>query len=224
MAQWFQSPSAEFTSLVIARHASAADARVVGSVTLTDADAVHKLARRIEGIAPDGDEMMSFGPRAEHVTLTFSSPTAPPQRVDLYEKHFKTPSTSFHSVPSPAEAALAADVDALLSPDFGKKLLKVRGLALGFKTSSAQPKKHQNFTITWQGGQARDGAPATVSFVRETFLVSDVDGQEQTLTVVAGQLPPPPVSFQAGTVKATLLSYETKARDRLYPEYFQVSK
>lgn len=208
---WFQTK--ECQELTIKKYKSISEHQVTASILIKDQPSIQKLIARIESLDPNGDEMISFGPKAESIDLTFQCKDKS-QTIEIYQKKFKTPSTGFSSSKSEVESKLYQDIDGLLLPDFGKSILKVPNLVIHFKT----------FSVTFIETKESPKAEATVSFSKDVFLLSDGKGQTKTVEVTSGQTPPAPLEDKMGGTKFQLITYQTKDGQRLYPTHFQILK
>jgi len=107
---WFK--TAPFTSLEIHEFQSISARRLIRSNSFNDPVLIETLVKRIEQIPIDGDMMISFGPDAEYMTLTFTNDIQE-EVVELIQRRFKTPSTGFNSS-SPLEKELYEEIQRLL--------------------------------------------------------------------------------------------------------------
>ena len=130
----------DFTFLEIKKLRSISEHEVERSVIINDVKIIKSLAERIERIPSDGDVMVSFSNNVEQINLLFHGKDQL-QEIQFFAKKIKTPSTGFNSVKSEFEIDLYSDIDALLFPDFKKKILLIENLELDFK----------DFSITWMG-------------------------------------------------------------------------
>jgi hypothetical protein len=203
---WFTDKN--FTSLVIRKDKSIADHIVVKSVAITDTGYIGKLADRIGQIHPNGDMMISFSDEAEYIKLIFYSGEKM-QEIDVIEKGFKTPSTGFNTK-NDYEKELYAEIDAVLFPKIGKIVPKVGGLPLDFG----------DFSLCYKGTRFEDLAPATLSFHIAEFTFADKKGNTQLVEISAGQLAPQPFVIKGNGL--TILTFHSKEKKRLYPDFFQV--
>ena len=203
---WFTDKN--FTSLVIRKDKSIADHIVVRSVTITDTGYIGKLAARIEQIPPNGDMMISFSEEAEYIKLIFYSGEKM-REIDVIQKGFKTPSTGFN-IKNDYEKELYAEIDAVLFPAIGKIVPKMEGLTLDFG----------DFSLCYNGTRFKDLAPATLSFHIAEFTFADKKGDTQLIEIFSGQLPPPPFFINGSGL--TILTFHSKEKKRLYPDFFQV--
>lgn len=208
--QWFNTE--ECNALDIKKYQSISVHQVVSAVTINDSRVVKSIMERIKNIPAEGDMMKSFGPDVESIDLIFHCANDTTQKVEIYQKRFKTPSTGFNSGKSETESLLYADIDALLFPNFGKRILKIKNVALEFK----------DFSLTYLGKTNSEPAPVTASWTTDQFLVKDNNNNEQIIDIASGQLSPPPYNFDIGKVDFALLTYQTEMKERLYPDYFQV--
>lgn len=207
---WFT--SRECSALEIRMHKSISVPQVVTAVTIEDSKVIQAIMARIESISVAGDMMISFGPDAEYIELLFRDAGGIKQKLGIYQKRFKTPSTGFHGEPEEAESTLYADIDALLFPAIDKVMLKTRDLDIDFGP----------FSLTWLGETQSETAPVSASWVANRFLLKDKAGQSQVLKIISGQMSPPTHDFDVDQQQFVLLTYETQTKQRLYPDYFQV--
>ncbi len=212
---WFK--NSKFLSLKIEKYKSISDTSLVASIRIADTNLLHKFVDRIKQIPADGEKMKSFAEDAEQIDLIFSCETGETERIQIIQKRFKTPSTGFNTSPNKFESELYADIDSLLFPELDKKMLKIPGLSLKFKS----------FTFVFVGTKEREqrpGEPTIGSISANTFTLKPDGQQELLLRVTDGQIAPQPLRFSVNSESFILLTYETKKKDRLYPDYFQISK
>lgn len=207
---WFTNTNCN--SLEIKRHKSVSNHKVISEVAISDSKILKKIIDRIQKIPTDGDMMVSFGPDAEYIELIFAC-EGKKQTIEVYQRGFKTPSTGFNSNKGEVEASLYEDIATLLAPAVNKKILKIENLELKF----------ENFSITYKGSEFKDGAPATVSFTTETYLVKDKSGTEQTIRVTSGQTTPKVQKFEVNKKTYSLLPFNSSKGVSLYPEYFEIT-
>ncbi len=208
--QWFT--SRECTVLEIRKHQSISVPQVISAVAIEDSKVIQTIMARIESIPVAGDMMKSFGPDAEYIDMLFHDAHGSIQKLGIYQKRFKTPSTGFHGGPSETEAAFHADIDALLFPAIDKVILKTKDVELDFG----------DFSLTYLGETQSDDAPVSASWVANRFLLKDKTGQSQVIRIISGQLSPPAHDFDLDQKRFTLLTFETRTKQRLYPDHFQV--
>lgn len=201
------------TSLEIKKFVSISDNKIVKSVLIDDINMIKSLMERIEKIPTNGEMMISFGAKAEQINLSFTCEKRI-QKIEIYQKRFKTPSTGFNIGNSELESGLYQDIDALLFPDFNKITLKVEDLELPF----------HGFSVTYKGGESIDGAPSTSSFTKNKFLIKEKNKKEQIVEIISGQLPPQPMKIEVNGSQIIILTYQTKKLTRLYPNYFEIIK
>lgn len=207
---WFNEDAC--AKLTISRHGSISDHTVVTSLTLEDPSAIAALMRRISALPTKGGMMMKPGPDTPLTTLEFQCGAAGTSRsLRIMGGRLITPSTGLLSPEPPEETAIVADVEALLAPARGKRLLKVEGLELRFA----------GFGLTYLGRTTRDPGQKSASSTTERYQVR-VGDQVEELAISSGQLPPGPTSFRVGLSKRTLYTYETPAGARLYPDFWVV--
>jgi len=207
---WFNTE--ECSALDIKKYQSISVHQVVSAVTINGSKAVKSIMERIKNIPADGDMMKSFGPDAESIDFIFHCANDTTQKVEIYQKRFKTPSTGFNSGKNETESRLYSDIDALLFPDYEKRILKIKNLALKFK----------DFSLTYLGETHSEQLPLTASWTTNRFAIKGNNNNEQIIDIASGQLLPRPYNFEIGKVGFTLLTYQTEMKDRLYPVYFQV--
>lgn len=208
--QWFK--TSECTSLQILKYKSVLDPQVMRSVDVEDSSVVKKIIDRIERIDPDGKLAQSAGADDEHIDLLFRCKNEKVQKIEVYGHQFKTPSKGFNAGENKEELSLYSDIDALLLPVPGKRILKIKHLALKFK----------DFTLVYLGATKSDSAPLTVSWNSDRFLIKDNNGSEQIIDITSGQLPPKPYDFDIGTHEYALLTHHSESKERLYPDYFEI--
>ncbi|MDF2454841.1 MAG: hypothetical protein K0R51_834 [Cytophagaceae bacterium] len=91
---WFNNPP--FKTLEIHQFKSISSRSVIQSKCLTDTALVQSLTEQIQQIPPHGDMMVSFGPDAEYISLTFRNDIQD-EVIEIIQRRFKTPSTGFNS-------------------------------------------------------------------------------------------------------------------------------
>ena len=206
---WFR--TTDSTTLEIRQYRSISDHKVIRVLSIDDVDAIRHLRQRIERMPTDGEKSVSWGADADHIDLVFHADGYPAETVAIVHGHFKAPSNGFNPVGEEA-ASLYADIKALLYPTPGKRLLKIKDLALGF----------EGFSLTYLGNRPSAPAPVTVSWSTDLFRVNLSSGKEQRIEIVSGQRPPSPYPMDVGTAGFTLLTYQTGSGERLFPDYVQV--
>jgi hypothetical protein len=211
-SDWFNGKNC--AGLEIRKYKSISDHQLVKSVKLSDRDAIQNMIARIEKIPADGQMMKSFGDDAEFTEMAFACDAGKNQTIEIYNGRFKTPSTGFNTGKSELEAGLCADIDALLSPGLDKKILITQGLELKF----------DDFSVVYKGKVFFQDPRKTISWTDYEFSVKDKVGQGQTFKIRSGQLPPSAYIFEVSGKKLNLLTYQTKDKDRLFPNYFQITK
>lgn len=92
--QWFTHKGCK--NLEIQKHESISEHEIVASVNITDTNLVESIMGRIEKLPPKGDMYKSFGDEVEHIDLIFNCEQGP-QIIEIYNKMFKTPATTFNS-------------------------------------------------------------------------------------------------------------------------------
>lgn len=203
---WFENRN--FSTVTITKYTSISKHTVEKSLCIENADFVERLVGRIESILPDGDMMISFGPDAEHVSLTFEGDGGV-QIINFYSRKIKTPSTGFHSYRSQHELSIYQDIDALLFPEINKQYLKIEHIKIQFEA----------FSILYVGTAYQEGTTDSI----DRFLIRDKKGAEQIIEIIAGELPPEPFKFTIGDKVFLLNTFQNNDSDELlYPDYFQI--
>lgn len=210
--KWFSSPGC--TSVTIKKYKSVSDHTIVAQVNVQDAAVAQKMAETIESIPTQGNRERKFAAENEQMDLEFTC-NGKPETIHFFDQRIKTPSTLFHSTKIDAETKIFTDVVTLLNPEISRPILKVKGLEISYP----------EFSLMYTG--AREGTSpenSTATLNRESFRIKDKEGNEQVLEITSGQLPPAPKEFKIGDQTYSLISYETKNRFRLYPDYIQIVK
>lgn len=206
---WFENKKCSMVT--ITKFTSISKHTVEQSLVINDAAFVESLAERIDAIPAEGDMMISFGPDAEHFSLSFEG-AGTVQTIHFYSREIKTPSTGFNSNKTEEELSVYRDIDALLYPEMNKQILKIMNQEIKFPA----------FSITYLGSTFRDEAPVSLSFTTDTYLIRDKKGSEQIIEITSGQLPPQPVKFKIDNASFVLNSFQNNSGGRLYPDYFEV--
>lgn len=206
---WFENET--YSAVTINQFTSISKHTIEQTIHIDDAVLVKRLVERINAISAKGDMMISFGPDAEHVELSFEGDGSV-ERINFYSKKIKTPSTGFNSNKSEEELSIYRDIDALLFPEVNKQILKIKNLEIKFPA----------FSITYLGSTFRDEAPASLSFTTDKFSIRDEKKMEQIVEITSGQLPPKPVSFKVGNASFVLNTFQSNSGARLYPDNFEI--
>jgi hypothetical protein len=206
---WFANKKC--SNVTITQYTNIATHTVEQALFVDDAAFVERLVERIDAISPDGDMMISFGPQAEHVELSFEGEGLI-QKIHFYSRKIKTPSTGFNIDETQEELSIYRDMDALLFPEINKRILKIKNLKIQFSA----------FSITYLGSTYIDEVPSSLSFKTDRFIIFDKKGVEQVVEVVSGQLPPEPFEFKIENKSYVLKTFQSDSGDRLYPDYFQI--
>lgn len=207
---WFENKN--YSAVTIKRFASISKHTVEQSLVIDDATFVERLVARIDAIPAEGDMMISFGPDAEHIQLSFEG-AGSLQTIDFYSRKIKTPSTGFNSNKTEEELSVYRDIDALLFSEVNKQILKIKNLEIKFPA----------FSITYLGSTFRDEAPVSLSFTTDKFSIRDKKGMEQIVEITSGQLPPQPLTFKVGNASFVLNTFQSNSGARLYPHYFEIA-
>jgi hypothetical protein len=208
-ARWFDEKPC--TTLEIRKHRSISKHEIVREVKIDDGAYVARVVAALEKLPTDGKMMIKMGPDASYTELVFGCGGAP-RTVKIYQGMIQTPGTGFDAPTSDGEARLVRDLGALLAPAVGKVIPKVQGLRLAFK----------GFALTYAGGTSYDGGPGgpTVHAEVERFVLEVGRKPATTIEVASGQTPPAPTKL--GRTGRTLVTYETRLGERLYPTHLQV--
>ena len=202
--------------IILRKRESISNHHVLSEIAILDKFAINNIIKRIKEIPANGDEMKSFGSEAEHIELVFGCENNQKSQIDIINKRFKTPSTGFNSIGNQVEADLYRDIEGLLFPDIEKIILKVENLDIDFG----------DFNITYLNTDyipQKPGGPTIGPVYIMNFLVKDkILKVDKKLSVRSAQIPPQPLSFEVNKKKFTLLTYESKNEERLYPDYFQI--
>lgn len=214
---WFN--NADCGLIEINKFKSISDRRVIKSISIEDTEAIKRLMNRIAQLPANGDMMKKFGPNAEEIDLVLHCGNQK-QIIGIFEHQFKTPSTGFNSEKNKIEEDLYRDIDALLFPDFNKRIPKIKNLFLPFK----------GFTVVYKGSSIEDFAPASIQMTTQRFLIKD-NKLGQNIEIKSGQTAPQPISVNLHlnktlpiTSKITLNTYQSRQGEDLYPDYFQIIK
>lgn len=214
---WFSNTDCDL--IEIKKLKSISNHKIISSIKIADSHAINNLIQRIAEIPANGREMIKFGPDAEEIDLTFHCANQV-QKISIFEKRFQTPSTGFNEAKSKSEEILYNDIDALLFPDFNKRILKIEMLPVHFK----------GFTVIYKGSTFKDFYPESAQITTQKFLIKDKK-HEQMVEIKSGQIAPLPklVDLQlnriipfSSTVK--LHTYQSSKGEALYPDYFQITK
>lgn len=209
---WFAARNCD--SLEIINYKKASDRAPSGRLKTDDVEAVGKLMARIEKIPASGDLMKKIGPEIPVTEMVFSCGSES-ATIKIYGDSVQTPSTGFNAKIEEAESRLIEDIRALSQPELGKSLLKLKGAELSLK----------DFSVTYLGEFRREVPGASLSSTVESFLIRDKKGQEQTIEVSYGQVPPVPKSFRVGLFSdLSLRLLRGEHEERLFPDYFQIVK
>ncbi|MDB5256878.1 MAG: hypothetical protein JWM14_1573 [Chitinophagaceae bacterium] len=107
---WFKTKA--FTALEIEEFQSISKHKVIQSATVSDMSIIQSLVEGIEQIDPNGDMMVSWGPDAQYMTLTFINEKER-EVIEVIQQKFKTPSTGFYGR-NEQEASLYTTIRTLL--------------------------------------------------------------------------------------------------------------
>lgn len=114
---WFKTKP--FTQLEIKEYHSISTRNVHHSATVNDLSVIQALVERIEQIDSNGNMMVSWGPDAQYLTLTFIQENER-EVIEVIQQKFKTPSTGFHGR-NEQETILYQDIQLLLKAPLKKK-------------------------------------------------------------------------------------------------------
>ena len=203
----------EFKKLVFTKFKSISDRTILQQYVIEDEKIIQYLLKCIQAIPANGDMMISFGPDVSYLNLSFEDEEYS-EVVHFYRDKIKTPSTGFNSNKSVNEIQLYIDVEALFHPDLNKKILRIENLPIQFP----------NFSIRYLGSTFEDHAPISITFHKDTFLVTSKNGVEERITITSGQLPPQPSEFKVEGETYVLYTYKTPTKESVYPMYFLVEE
>lgn len=219
---WFNNTNCSV--LKINRLQSISERKIIQTITIDDPDAINHFINRISRIPANGDMMKSFGPNAEEIDLIFHCGNEK-QVISIFEHQFQTPSTGFNAEKNTVEEDLYRDIDALLFPEFNKRIPKIKNLPLSFN----------GFTVVYKGYTFEDFHPETIQIHTQKFTIKD-QKQLHNIEIRSGQIAPQPKSIKLQinkmlpfTSKILLNTYRsspyrsTQSED-LYPDYFQIVK
>ena len=212
---WFSNTDA--TELTITEYKSVSDNKVVSSITIKDRAAIAELIKRIQALSASGDEMVKKGSKTSKIVLNFSFADQTYQSIDFLNKKIVTPSTGFLSTKNQIEADLYRDIDGLVEPDVNKRILKIKNQQIKFK----------DFLIVYTGEKYTpqpQGGP-TIGPTYNTFFDVWENGSANrvSIDIFTGQIPPQPKGFVANQKIYNLLTFYNVAKERLGPNYFEVS-
>lgn len=214
---WF--PSHEFARLEITQHPSLDAPKVSAHFETEDAAAIAQIKGRISALPAAGDKMKSFSKDAVKTTLQFfTAGKKDVTQIEIYNGHFKTPSTGFNSEYSDAEKNLNADLETLLRPALKKKLLKISGLSVEVPEGK----------VTFKGNVFKKndepGMPTIGPTNEDLFEIENKKGERNLVKVYSGQNPPSPLPVKIGEKNYTINTFKSSTGDSLYDNYFEVSK
>lgn len=109
---WFKQK--HFLALRITEYTNISNPHVERTLLIKDNIIIQHFVDVIESIPSKGDMMISFGPGAEHIDLSFENGDHV-EKIHFYQKKIKTPSTGFNSLKSQVEIDLYNEVAALLA-------------------------------------------------------------------------------------------------------------
>lgn len=214
---WFSNTACNM--IEIKKFKSISDHQITKSVSINDADAIKSLMQRIAKIPAGGNMMKSFSDEAEEIRLAFHCENKI-QEIGIFNKRFQTPSTGFNPGKNQLEEDLYHDIDALLFPDFNKRILKIKNLALPFK----------GFTVTYKGSSFEDANTEPKQITCQRFTIKDRI-QEQDIEIRSGQIEPQPRTLDVRLNRTlpfsstiTFYTHQSGLGKNLYPDYFQISK
>lgn len=213
---WFKNP--DCVELNIIKYKSISNSTAVAAVAIKDKAVVQEFMQRINSLPANGDEMIDMGPKAARTTLSFSCANNSVQMIEFLNKKIKTPSTGFLSAKNSDEENLYRDIDAIVQPDFNKRLPKIKDLRIQFK----------DFTVAFTGEKNTpqpEGGP-TVGPTNNVFysVWQKASANEISFNIFDGQIPPQPQAFVVGKKIYYILTYQNGKGESLYPKYFEISE
>ena len=214
--QWFNNKNCN--ELSIYKHKSISDDRVLVSTAIKEKSAIDEIIKRIEALPAEGDKYISFGKNAKRTVLKFSCADSDLKNIEIINSKFKTPATSFISSKNKNEQDLVRDIEALVQPSLKKRFIKLKN----------HPIKIKDFTITFLEDihmpQPDDGSTVGPTHYAVFMVNPEASPNQTVLKILSGQVPPSPQAFVVGKKIYYLLTYESLAQERLYPDYFQISE
>lgn len=212
---WFK--SSVCTDMAITKFNSISDDTIVASVMIRNSAAVKSIMDRIKSLPAQGEEMVSWGPKASRTVLSFRCGEKT-EEIEIINKQFKTPSTAFSSKTNPIEESLVQDMDALVEPKLNARIPKMKDHPVEFK----------NFSVMFIGAENTQQAPngPTVGpTTRNFFQIHETSSPNLvTLNIFDGQMPPQPQAFVIGKKIYYLLTYQNYGNESLYPGHFAISE
>ncbi len=112
--KWFTHTNC--SKLKILKHRSISKHDIVASAEITDSKLVKSIMDKIEKLSVEGDRYISFGEDAEHIDMIFSCEKGE-QLVEIYNRGFKTPATTFNAIGDQFEKDLYQEVVGYLHDD-----------------------------------------------------------------------------------------------------------
>ncbi len=212
---WFSNHACSMVE--IKKFKSISDHQISKAIRIEDTDAIKILMQRIAKIPADGNMMKKFSDEAEEINLAFHCGNKI-QEIGIFNKRFQTPSTGFNPGKNQLEDNLYLDIDALLFPDFNKRILKIKNFAVPFK----------DFTVTYKGSVLVDIQGGAKQITTQRFTIKD-KVQEQNIEIRSGQNAPQTLDVRPNRTlpfssAITIHTYQAKSGEILYPDYFQVAK
>jgi hypothetical protein len=185
------------------------------SLKFKDVDSIKRIINHINQISTSGDKMMSMIVHTQ-TDLIFDCGSEK-IKIEVMNGRIKTPTTGFNSSKKDLdlEESLNTDINNLLHPAYGQKILKIKDLPIAF----------EGFTITYRGEEVDpeelDG-PTIGPVSTLTFTLQPKKGKSEDLKIVSVQNPPEPLDFTVGEVKLTLETFLDSKGKRIDPDYFVV--
>lgn len=183
------------------------------TIRIDDPLAVKNLVQRIEQLTANGLEKISFKPK-EVIELVFGS-GKDGQVVQIYDGHFKTPSTGFNTSAEDKkkEDVIYKNILSLFNPKLNESLFIIKDYEY----------KLPDFTVIYKGKEHFDRAPVTVSGQDDFYAIKSKE-DEQKAVISSGQLPAKPYPFTVNQKSYVLQTYRTSQGDVLPPNTFMVEE
>ncbi|MBX7232546.1 MAG: hypothetical protein K1X29_10720 [Bdellovibrionales bacterium] len=209
---WFKIKNC--SELEVIQYKSISDRNIKSQLTIKDGSAIVSLMESIEKIPVEGEMMISFGPKAENIDLVFKCGKET-ERIEIYEKKFKTPSTGFNTSANHLELAVYNTIETLLHPKINKNILKVKDLEIKFLRPTI-------FSITYQGNVIHSPSPSDKSPESgEKYLIKGPKNQTEVLIIPT--LSKKSMSFKINRKAFTLHEMSADKESKKGESYFSIT-
>lgn len=209
---WFEKIGCE--QLEIKSFKTLRDRKPERSVKIVDPDYIRSLQVSINQLRKNGDVMIDMSEEASLLTLEFQCGKKK-ESVEFYDGRIKTPATSFYERSDKSDKVIWQEMEDLFGTGaFDKPVPYYVGREIDFG----------DFRLTYKGSRDETPKGTTASRYVADFQLKSKNGKEdQTLSVMSGQLPPRPLSFEVGKHKYTLYTFSFKD-ERIDPRHLVVEK